>query len=220
MLHNPLGHSLSAARRADILKLAAKLDLVIIEDFVYGFLGDTPPLAAEAPERCLVVDSFSKRVAAGAAVGWLSVPSHLRDRVASVVRTGAWHVAPLALEIGARMMTDGAAAEIGKLKRADAKLRQGIVAEYLKGFDTTADMRSYHVWLRLPDGWRSEAFTAAAARAGVSITPSSAFAMAPGHAPNAVRLALGLPSHGDLRTALGRLSELLRVGPEASDITE
>ena len=40
VLHNPIGHSMSAARRAEITKLAAKLDMFLIEDLVYGFLSD------------------------------------------------------------------------------------------------------------------------------------------------------------------------------------
>ncbi|MDU6671987.1 MAG: PLP-dependent aminotransferase family protein, partial [Bradyrhizobium sp.] len=98
-------------------------------------------------------------------------------------------------------------------------VRQAIVAECLAGLRIDADPRSYHVWLHLPEGWRAEALTAAAARAGIAITPASAFAVAHGHSPNAVRLALGLPSHDDLRTALWRLAGLLSHH-DASDMTE
>src|SRR5215470_10105119 len=51
VLHNPIGHSMSVARREEITKLAAKLGLFIIEDMVYGFLTDDPPLAASAADR-------------------------------------------------------------------------------------------------------------------------------------------------------------------------
>src|SRR5262249_21313531 len=45
VIHNPLGMTMSAARRADLVRVAEKLDLPIIEDNVYGFLDDEPPLA-------------------------------------------------------------------------------------------------------------------------------------------------------------------------------
>ncbi len=83
-----------------------------------------------------------------------------------------------------------------------------------------ADRGSYHLWLELPRGWRAEAFAAASARAGVAVTPASAFAMAPGHAPAAVRLALGLPPHGALREAARRLKAVLAGAPDDLDITE
>jgi DNA-binding transcriptional MocR family regulator len=220
VMQNPLGITMTAARRTEIIRVARKLDLTLIEDLVYGFLTDVPPLAAEAEERSIVIDSLSKRLAPGIAVGFLHVPPTLRERVATVVRTGAWSVTPLALAGGLRLMADGTAAEITRRKRADAQARQAIVAECLPGLAIEADRQSYHVWLHLPDGWRGETAAAAAARAGIAITPASAFAVSPGHSPNAVRLALGLPSHDQLRFALTRLAALLAAEPHEADVTE
>jgi len=220
VMQNPLGHTMSETRREEIVRLVRKLDLMIIEDLVYGFLSDVTPLAAQAEERTIIVDSLAKRLAPGIAVGFLYVPAPLRERFAVTVRTGAWSVTSLALAAGMALLADGTAAEITRRKRADAVVRQAIVAECLAGHQIAADPRSYHVWLSLPDGWRAEALTAAAARAGIAITPASAFAVAHGHSPNAVRLALGLPSHDDLRTALTRLAGLLTARHEESDMTE
>ena len=211
---------MSAARREEIIKLAAKHDIFLIEDLVYGFLSDDPPLASRAGDRCLVIDSLSKRIAPGAAVGFLHVPPGLRDKVATTVRAGAWSASALALDVGVRLMADGTAAEIARLKRSDAKRRQAIVAKSLSGYAIEADRRSYHTWLHLPDGWRSEAFAAAAARCGIALTPSSAFTVTPGHAPNAVRLALGLPTHDELQFAATRLAQLLASNPDETDATE
>jgi DNA-binding transcriptional MocR family regulator len=218
-MQNPLGFTMSEARREEIVRLVRKHELMIIEDIVYGFLSDQVSLAAQAEERVVVVDSLAKRLAPGIAVGFLYVPAHMREKFAATVRTGAWSVTSLALAAGMGLLADGTAAEITRRKRADAVVRQGIVAECLAGHHIEADPRSYHVWLHLPEGWRAEALTAAAARAGVAITPASAFAIAHGHSPNAVRLALGLPSHDDLRTALTRLAGLL-AHHDASDMTE
>jgi DNA-binding transcriptional MocR family regulator len=220
VMQNPLGHTMGAARREEILRLVRKLEVMIIEDLVYGFLADVPPLAAQAEERAIVVDSLSKRLAPGIAVGILHVPAQLRERLATTVRTGAWSVTPLALAAGGGLLADGTAAEITRRKRADAVARQAIVSECLAGYHIEADPRSYHAWLHLPEGWRAEMFTAAAARAGIAITPASAFAVSPGHSPNAVRLALGLPAHNELRMALTRLGALLASRPEETDVTE
>lgn len=220
VLHNPLGHSMSAARREELIKLATKLDLVLVEDLVYGFLSDDPPLAAGDEDRCVVIDSLSKRIAPGVAVGFLHVPRKMRERAATTVRAGAWTVSALALDVGTRLMADGTAAEITRLKRTEARRRQAIVAELLAGIDIEADRRSYHAWVHLPNGWRSEAFAAAASRYGIAITPSSAFTVTPGHAPNAVRLALGLPTHDQLRMAVTKLAQLLASDPDATELTE
>ncbi len=220
VVHNPLGQTMSEARRQDLLRTAQKLGLFIIEDMVYGFLSDTPPLAALDPERCIVADSLSKGVAPGAAIGTLHVPSGLRDRVGMTVHGGAWTAPPLPLEVAMRIVADGTAAELKRLKRLDARRRQQIMRKALAGLQIDADPGSYHLWLRLPESWRSEAFATAAAHQGVAITPSLAFAMTPGHAPNAVRLALGLPSHDELQLAGERLAALLRSRPDEVDRTE
>lgn len=220
VMHNPLGISMSPQRQADLVRTAGKLGMVIVEDLVYGFLADTPPMAALAPEHCINVDSLSKRVAPGVSVGLLHVPAKLRDRVWSTVRAGAWTVPPMALCVAIRLMQDDVIREVVALKRKEARRRQAIMAELLAPNVIKADRASFHLWLELPNGWRSEAFAAVAARAGVAVTPAGAFAMAPGHAPPAVRLALGLPPHDALRTAAARLAGILRRSPDDRDVTE
>ena len=220
VVHNPLGQTMSETRRQDLVRMAAKLGIFIIEDMVYGFLSDTPPLAALDPERCIVAESLSKIIAPGAAIGTLHVPAALRDRVGATVRGGAWTAAPLPLDIAMRLVADGTADELKRLKRIDARKRQQIMRKALAGFKIDADPASYHLWLHLPEAWRSEAFATAAAHRGVAITPSHAFAMTPGHAPNGMRLALGFPSHDDLKLAAERLAALLKTRPDDSDRTE
>src|SRR6202022_1567618 len=69
VVQNPLGMTMLAARRADLLRVVEKLDLPVIEDNVYGFLDhEIAPLAALAPDRCIVIDSLSKKVAPGLAL--------------------------------------------------------------------------------------------------------------------------------------------------------
>lgn len=220
VMHNPLGVTMTPKRRAEIVAVARRLGIMIVEDRVYGFLSDAPPLAALAPEQCIVVDSLSKRLAPGVSVGVLHVPPPLRDRIWMTVRDGTWIVPPLTLNIATRMLQDRTVGDVVKLKRQEARKRQAIIKKTLAGFETAADPGSFHVWLKLSEGWRSEAFVTAAARAGVAVTPSSAFAMSAGYAPPAVRLGLGLPSHEELRIATTRLAEILRRRPEEMNITE
>ncbi|CEJ10520.1 hypothetical protein BN1110_00796 [bacterium YEK0313] len=56
---------------------------------------------------------------------------------------------------------------------------------------------------------------AAAARRGIAVTPASAFAVMPGHGPNAVRLALSVAATDRLDAALAELAAILREGPDA-----
>src|SRR5450631_2246362 len=219
-IQNPLGMTMPASRRADLLRVVEKLDLTIIEDAVYGFLDDEPPLAALAPESCIVIDSLSKKVAPGLALGFIVAPLRLRESIRASVRSGGWTASGYAFAAGQRLMSDGTASEISRLKRIDARQRQKIAAACLSGFEIQANSKSYHLWLTLPPHWRSQTFVAAAARRDIALTPSMTFAVAPGHAPNAIRLALAAPALEQLEAGLRTLSGMLNAKEEDFDSTE
>lgn len=69
------------------------------------------------------------------------------------------------------------------------------MATSLAGFGLSTDPASFHLWLKMPDEYRSDAFAAAASRAGIAVTTWRGFVVAPCHAPQAVKLAFS-PSLG------------------------
>jgi DNA-binding transcriptional MocR family regulator len=74
--------------------------------------------------------------------------------------------------------------------------------------------------LTLPAHWRSQSFVAAAARRDIALTPSTAFAVTAGHAPNAVRLAVAALTMDQLDTGLRTLASLLNAREADFDTTE
>ena len=71
-LHNPLGITMPLRRRVEVVRTLGALDLMGIEDHVCAFLADDgSPLAALAPDRVVLLDSLSKRVAPGLTLGWV-----------------------------------------------------------------------------------------------------------------------------------------------------
>ena len=208
-LQNPLGLTMGPRRRAEIAAVLAQTGLVAIEDAVYSFLSDAVPLAAQAPDRTIVIDSLSKRVMPGLTVGLIASPPDWTDRLAASVRQGGWAATGFPLADGTHWMSDGSAARLAVVKRADAVARQALARECLDGLSVSGERCAYHLWLDLPETWRAEAFAAAALRQGIAITPASAFAIGPGHAPNAVRLALAAPPLDALRRALMALRRLV-----------
>src|SRR5216684_2041251 len=219
-IQNPLGITMPAARRADLLRVVEKLDLTVIEDAVYAFLDDEPPLAALAPDRCVVLDSLSKKVAPGLSLGFVVPPLRLRENVMAAVRSGGWMASGFAFAAAQQLMGDGTAAELARLKRIDAQQRQKIAVACLSGLEIQTHSKSYHLSLTLPPHWRSQTFVAAAARRDIALTPSTTFAVSPGHAPNGVRLALAAPPLDQLETALRTLSGMLSAKEEDFDSTE
>jgi DNA-binding transcriptional MocR family regulator len=219
-IQNPLGITMPPSRRSDLLRVVEKLGLVVIEDAVYAFLDDVPPLAALAPDCCVVIDSLSKKVAPGLALGFIVSPLRLRESIMASVRSGGWTASGYAFAAAQRLMSDGTAAELSRLKRIDARQRQQMAADRLAGFAMQSNDKSYHLWLTLPPHWRSQTFVAAAARRDIALTPSTTFTVTPGHAPNAIRLALAAPTMEQLDAGLRTLAGMLNAKEEDFDSTE
>lgn len=214
-VHSPTGATMPVERRMRLAERLSAARLPVIEDAVWGFLRpDLPPLAALIPEWTYLVDSLSKRLAPGLSIGFVVPPRGSEPAVASALRSGAWTASGYALEAATQWLTDGTAAAIGRAKRVDARRRQRTAREHLDGFDVRGDAHGYHCWWELPEPWRAETFVAAAARRGIAVAPAAAFTIGSGHAPNAVRIALGTPAHDVLESALSTLAGLARAAPE------
>ena len=76
------------------------------------------------------------------------------------------------------------------------------------------------MWRRAPGRGIDARSVAAAARRDIALTPSTTFAVALGHAPNAVRLALAAPTMDQLDTGLRTLAAMLNAREEDFDSTE
>ncbi|MFQ3559742.1 PLP-dependent aminotransferase family protein [Streptomyces gramineus] len=214
-LHNPTSLTVPAERRLRLARCVSDLGLPVVEDRVWSFLhtGPEPPLAALAPSLVHVVDSLSKRVAPGLTVGFAVVPEGRVDAVAAAVRSGGWGPGAFALEAAVRWIADGTVARLVAAKREQAVRRQGLVRELLDGFAVRADPRGYFAWWDLPEPWRADGFTAAAAAHGIGITPGTAFRTDPKRTPDAVRIGLASAAEPELVAALRTLADLAAHHP-------
>lgn len=83
--HNPAGTTLLQERREHLVEIARKHDLIIIEDDPYGALRyegeDLIPITAMAPERTLYLGTFSKTLAPGLRIGWITAPAEIAYRL-------------------------------------------------------------------------------------------------------------------------------------------
>ena len=84
--HNPTGAVMSDARRRHLAEVAARYELPVLEDNPYRWMrfeGDSvAPLAAhDEGQQVISVGSFSKILAPGLRVAWMTAPAHLRERL-------------------------------------------------------------------------------------------------------------------------------------------
>lgn len=215
-LQNPTGAVMSAGRRHEIIAVARRAGLLIVEDDIYGFLQPDapPPLAALAPELVCYATGLSKAVAPALRAGMLHVPDRLVPRMAAAVRASTWMASPLLAEVAARCVTDGLAASFGARQRTEAAARQAIARAALAGFDRVSPASAFHLWLRLPPAWRAGEFIAVARARGVLLTPAEVFMADRSPAPEAVRLCLqASPDRRLVDRGLAILRDILTAPP-------
>lgn len=215
-LHNPLGMTMSSMRIAEIAEILSTKKIIAIQDAIYGFLdADAPLLQSHARDQVILIDGLSKRLAPGLTLAVIVAPPVLREDISRALHTGAWLAPSLAQTVCTQWMANGTATKIANAKRIDAAARQKLARQWLGRFGLIGNAKAYHCWLPLPGSWRPDTFVAAAARHYIAVTPASAFAVASGHVPNAVRLALSAPPMEVLAAALKRLASILDAGSDA-----
>jgi DNA-binding transcriptional MocR family regulator len=216
-IHNPLGILMPEERRREIAAIASEHDISIVEDDVHSFMLQRPPapLSAFAPERSYYILGTSKSIAGGMRIGFLAAPSRMIERLATSLRATVWMAAPLMAEIASDWIKDGTAERLVQQKRTEAAARQEIAARVLEGFRFNAHPLSFHIWLELPEPWRSDEFMAQAKRRGVLVTPPEAFVPGREEAPHAVRVCLGAPAtRARLKEGLEIIRDLLHSSPK------
>ncbi|WP_164018426.1 PLP-dependent aminotransferase family protein [Pyxidicoccus trucidator] len=217
-LQNPTGAVMPEERRRRIAAVVRKHGLTVVEDDAYGLLLDKrpPPLCTLVPESGWFIGGVSKLLAPGLRIGYLAAPLGMgTERLAEEAGLAVRMTPPLLAEVAARWVHDGTADELVVRRRREAQERLELAREVLGDVLPKAPRATYHLWLKLPAGWRAESFTAQARRRGVSVTPAELFTVGPATAPAAVRVCLGAPrTRASLEKGLRRLRETLEGGPE------
>ncbi len=180
------------ARRREIVAIAERHDITIVEDNVYGFLPEVapPPLAALAPERTVYVASLSKFVGPGLRLGFLRAAPDAVRAIATALRASSLIAPGFLAEVGARLIERGEARRLALWQRAEARRRQHAAARLLPPQLVSSHPEAFHLWLELPEPWRREIFTAEARERGVGVGSAEVFAVGRGPVPHAVRLCL------------------------------
>jgi DNA-binding transcriptional MocR family regulator len=212
---NPTTVRMSMERRLQVVEVARRHDIQIIEDDCYSVgKASLPSLRALAPERCWYISSISKSLAAGLRFGCIVCPTGLGEAGRLVAQHSYFGLARPITDIVRRLLISGVADELRDKVQAVFDRRLELTLNVLGSFDLSWQRGLAFVWLRLPQGWRASTFAREAEAAGVLIRSADEYALVDGRAPNAVRMALdGDLPEPDFVAALERLARLLRNPP-------
>ncbi len=220
-LQNPTLTTLSAERRVEIVEIARRHNVWLIEDAIYGALlrERTRPIAALAPERTFHIGGLSKSVAAGIRAGWIACPAHFAPRVFMAYKMltgGKPFVMP---ELAAQLVLSGAAHDILEKVRGEIETRHAMTKASFAGTDYVSHPNAPFIWLKLPDPWLSGIFKHAVANEGVLIDDEDEFK--PGrteHIYHRVRIAFSAPrTRQDVQGGFDTVRRILEGGAASYD---
>jgi len=216
-IQNPTTATMSRGRRAEIIAIARRFDLPVIEDAAYDLYPHDPfpALAALAPERVYHIATTAKSLTPGLRLAYIVVPDGAQTAVTGALRATAMMASPLLVTLVTGWIRDGTAGAICAGIRAEAVARQSLAAAILPRELVAANPEGLHLWLSLPPAWSRQEFLSYIRTQGLALVPSDAFVATPGDTlPNAMRVALGVAAdHGRLESALRALAAALRTRP-------
>ena len=210
-VHSPTCGFTPLSRRREIVEVARRFDLQIVEDDCYR-IGEAqePAYRQLAPERGWYLTSLSKSITPALRLGCAVGP---RDWTPALHRAAEHGFFGLATPI-----TDLAAALLSHPQLDDVMMRtRAGVADYVRAavnalgaYDLRWREDVPFVWLNLPEGWRASAFCRAAETRGVWVRAAEEFSARNAQTPHAVRMAINAGvSLKRFEDAMARLRDLL-----------
>ena len=212
-IQNPTTRTLSESRVRQLAERARDLDLLVLEDDVWGGLTtrEAPPLVELAPDRVFHITSLSKAMAGGLRVGFVLSPPDYVERQRAAVRLSNWMTPPLMAEIARRWIEDGTGEELAQWQRQAAGVRLTHAVEVFKGQAFSYHPAGHFIWLELPSPWRAADFKDAAEARGVLVPSAESFVVGRQAAPHAIRIGIGTHNADDetVRRGIDILADLL-----------
>lgn len=192
-IDNPTTATLPTARRKQLVALAEKYDVIIIEDDPYAPFQDTllPSLYSLAPERTWHIATLSKCVSPALRVAYVVAPDLEQAlSLAEKMRISNLMAPPLMTELASHWIRSGMLQKITHAIKLENTSRHAIASAIFSQKNLTSSVVGPHIWLALPANWRALEFAEHAHRSGISIVPSSAFVTG-ANSTQAVRISLG-----------------------------
>ena len=215
--HNPAGVTLSAERRPEILRIAERAGVLVLEDNPYGLLGfDEDPyraLRADDADNVVYLGSFSKTFAPGLRVGWALAPHPIKEKL--VLASEAAILCPSNFTqavIHDYLRTQPWLEQVKVFRelyreRRDATI--GALGQLMPpGTTWTHPRGGFYVWVGLPPGLDSKAMLPRAVTARVAYVPGTGF-YADGSGSDSLRLSYCYPTPERIVEGVRRLAGVI-----------
>lgn len=183
-LHNPTGATLSAHVAHRLLTVAARHDLLIVEDDIFADFEPEPSVrlaSLDGLERVIRIGSFSKTLSASVRCGYIAARADwIGDLVDLQVATSFGGPSPMAAEVIAHMLAEGGYRKhMEEVRRRLVRARREVAERLARlGIEPWLMPRGgFNLWCRLPEGVDSAGTAQAAVAEGVVLAPGNVFSV-------------------------------------------
>jgi DNA-binding transcriptional MocR family regulator len=184
--HNPTGATLPIRTRREVLSLAQRYRIPIVEDATYRdlyFNEAPPPSLRELDDHNLVIylNSFSKVMAPGLRLGWIAAAPSIVDQIAIIKQRLDPHTQNLVQFAMARLIRERSFDAHLRTLRAEHARRCGQMMAAIARYVPAGALRfarpqgGLYLWCRLAGGVGSRALLDRALAAGVAFIAGHAF---------------------------------------------
>lgn len=205
---NPTGKCMSYERRKTVYELAKKYNVMILEDNPYGeirFEGENIPSvkSLDTDGRVIYCGSFSKVLAPGIRVGFVSAPKEAAQKIVVCKQVADVHTNILAQMIADEFVNnndfEGHLANIREIYRKKCGL---MLSEIDRNFSdkitVTRPQGGLFIWATLPEGCDMTGFCKKAVEAKVAVVPGNAFTIHEDDPINSFRMNFSTPTDEQL----------------------
>lgn len=156
---NPTGRTMSAERREQMIEIANKYDIMIMEDDPYGairFAGDIEPVKFyDNEERVIYLSTFSKILAPALRLGWIVMNKDLIPKYSVMKQSADVHSDNLTQHIVAKFMAeyniDEHVNKIRKVYRKRENVMMAAIEKYFPaGVNYSHPQGGLFIWVEVP----------------------------------------------------------------------
>jgi DNA-binding transcriptional MocR family regulator len=234
--HNPAGLTQTPERRQQVLDVARRHQLAVLEDDPYGLLGfdGKVPRAMRADEsnQVLYLGSFSKTIASGLRVGWVLAPHGVREKLVLAAESAVLCPSNFAQLAVSDYLQNQPWRDQISVFRETYKQRRDALLDTMKllmpaGTKWTVPTGGFYSWVTLPEGIDSRAMLPRAVTSLVAYVPGTGFYV-DGQGKGELRLSYCYPTPERIVEGVRRLAGVVEqeldllatFGPDAMPQTE
>ncbi|MFM1786627.1 MAG: hypothetical protein RL228_577 [Actinomycetota bacterium] len=234
--HNPAGLTQTPERRQQVLDVARRHQLAVLEDDPYGLLGfdgKVPrAMRADEPNQVLYLGSFSKTIASGLRVGWVLAPHGVREKLVLAAESAVLCPSNFAQLAVSDYLQNQPWRDQISVFRDTYKQRRDALLDTMKllmpaGTKWTVPTGGFYSWVTLPEGIDSRAMLPRAVTSLVAYVPGTGFYV-DGQGKGELRLSYCYPTPERIVEGVRRLAGVVEqeldllatFGPDAMPQTE